>query len=336
MHNRGVPGVAQEPRDARAWRKVEQSTEAMTSMKPGRFCFGVLVLLITGLVACASASAQSTIAALVNDEPISTFDVAQRQRLMEATGQKASKQEVIENLIEERVKLQESRRLRIQVAETDVERAYQGVAERVRMTPSQLTAALGQMGVNPNTLRNRIRADAAWRKVVQARLRSTVRVREADVLAALHERNKDGKGKIVEYSLQQIIFVIPQNAGSGYAAQRRQEAESLRSRFVSCAETLPKVRGLKDVVVRELGRKRSDDLSKDVREMLADVAPNKLAKVNVTSGGAEVIAVCDRREIEDDNAGEKQIRDALVGEEMQSAAKRLLGELRKKAVVEIR
>jgi len=298
---------------------------------------GALALALLGLGVPGPALAQSAIAALVNDDPISAFDVAQRERLMQATGQKnMTRAEVVNELVEERIKLQEARRLRISVDDAEVERAYNSIAERVKMTPAQLTAAFGQLGINPKTLRGRLKADMLWRKIVQGKLRGTVRLREADVISALQERNKDGKGKVVEYQLQQVVFVVPQKGGAGVTAQRRQEAEGFRSRFVSCSDTLPKTRGLKDVVVKDLGRKRSDELSKDIRDLLADTNLNKLTKPNVSAGGVELIAVCEKREITDDNAGEKQIRDEMMSGEMQNAAKKLMAELRQKALVEIR
>lgn len=298
--------------------------------------FGSALLVGLALLGAADlrpAHAQG-IAALVNEEPISNFDVAQRMRLMEVTGQRTTRQEILNVLIEEKLKFQEAKRLRIVVDEADVERIFASIAEKVKMTPQQLTAGLAQLGANAQTLRTRIRSDIAWKKVVQARLRGTVRVRESVVLSTLQERNGNGRGRVTEYRLAQVIFVTPR--AGGVAGARRQEAESFRARFVSCEETLPRVRGLRDVVVKELGRKRSDEMPREMRELLQDVAQNKLTRPNVTANGVELVAVCEKREVSDDNAGERQIRDEMMSEELLAGARKLLTELRAKAIIEMR
>ena len=58
------------------------------------------------------AHAQSTIRVLVNDEPITSFDIKQRTRMLarlHASGKQGEKQ-AIDQLIEERLMLQEAKR----------------------------------------------------------------------------------------------------------------------------------------------------------------------------------------------------------------------------------
>jgi len=75
-----------------------------------------------------------------------------------------------------------------------------------------LNAALKQQGVNPATLKTRIRADLVWAKIVRADARSAVNVTERDVLNAIGKgdgEQANGKTELEEYTLQPILFVVP-------------------------------------------------------------------------------------------------------------------------------
>lgn len=277
-----------------------------------------------------------TISALVNDDPISSYDVQQRARLMQITGQGGGTQAALDDLIEERLKLQEARRLRISITQEQVDQAFGSIAQNIQLSPNELTQALGQAGVNADTLKSRLRADLAWRDVVRGRLQGTVQVREQDVIAALQTRGGSGDQTVIEYELQQIVFVVPAGSGQAVAQQRQREAAALRGRFVSCEQTIPQLTGMRDVVVRRIGSRRSVDLNEQLRETLSSTAVNKLTSPNATQTGIEMIAVCGRREVRDDRVGRQEMQQEMMSTEMQSGAERLMSELKQMAVIERR
>ena len=68
-------------------------------------------------------------------------------------------------LIEERLQIQQGRKLGITPSEEDVTKVLAGMAKNNNMSPEQLGSALRQMGVNIKTLRDRIRAQVVWQDV---------------------------------------------------------------------------------------------------------------------------------------------------------------------------
>ena len=50
------------------------------------------------------------VAVMVNGEPITNFDIDQRARLMGLSGKKASRQEVLDELINEKLKIREGKK----------------------------------------------------------------------------------------------------------------------------------------------------------------------------------------------------------------------------------
>ena len=79
------------------------------------------------------------------------------------------KKEAQEELIEERLKLQEAKRLGVEITDDEVKRVIKGLAERNKMTEEQFVQNLKGCGVDISTLRERFRAQFAWREVVRRR-----------------------------------------------------------------------------------------------------------------------------------------------------------------------
>src|SRR5690606_16737243 len=124
----------------------------------------VAALAVTTLLS-APVLAQTTIKVVVNDKPITSYNVAQRARLIQLTtrrGGAAAQREAMEELIDEVLKLQETQRLGISVSKAEVDNAFASIAQRVKLSPANLSRALQQSGVNPDTLRDRLRAEIGW------------------------------------------------------------------------------------------------------------------------------------------------------------------------------
>src|SRR5262249_47072999 len=114
--------------------------------------FGTALLLIGG----AAPSRAQTVVVMVNGEPITDFDIEQRSKLDLLTTQKSpGRQEVINELIDEKVKIKEGKKYGVEPTSSDVDQSFSGMAQRMRITPDQLAKSLEVKGVRPETLKNR-------------------------------------------------------------------------------------------------------------------------------------------------------------------------------------
>src|SRR5262245_55975155 len=124
----------------------------------------VVAAAIVAAAAASPATAQNALL-LVNGEPITAFDIDQRTRLHTLVSQdhKAPpRQQVIDELIDEKLKVQVGKRYLLEIPDKDVDTAYGEMAKRMRMNGDGLTKVLAQQGIGPETLKNRIRADIVW------------------------------------------------------------------------------------------------------------------------------------------------------------------------------
>jgi peptidyl-prolyl cis-trans isomerase SurA len=151
----------------------------------------VFLLTALGPFAAAPGNAQDTLraAALVNDEVISVLDLAMRTRLaILASGLQDSpevrgrlQQQVLRNLIDERLQLQEAERLDISVPKGQLENQIDNLAQQNKMTRQQFVRFLAQNNVLPKALTDQIRGSLTWQSVVQRRLRPSVEISDEEV-----------------------------------------------------------------------------------------------------------------------------------------------------------
>ena len=283
------------------------------------------------------AQAQTSIKVIVGDQPITSYEIAQRAKFIQMTQRVANATKMAtDELIDEKLQLAEARKRGIVISEGEVNDAYASIASRLKMSPDQLTKGLKSGGVDAKTFKDRLRAQLAWGKVVREKFRATVAVSEQDVIAALQSKAEPGKEKATttEYELSQIIFVVPAKAGPGVAAQRQKEAEQLRGRFTSCAEGLPFAKGLAGVVIKSLGRRMQSDMSDENVKMLDELAVGRLTPPQRTENGVEMVALCDKRVLQSDAAARAEIEGEMLDEQGTLMSRRYLRDLKRNAVIE--
>lgn len=277
-------------------------------------------------------------AAIVNGEPITELDVTQRSRLIQLMSRKApSNQAALDELIDEKLKLQTAKRYKLNVSDADVDSSFAAMARRAGSNPQQFSALLGQSGVNVNAFKTKIKADIVWQQIVRGKFRENLQIRERDVLTELLSRNKDDEAVVgYEYTLRPILLIIPRGAPEGTREARRREAEGLRTRFQGCAEGLPLARALKDVAIRDSIIRTTADFTAQLREILDRTQVGSLTPPEVTAQGIELYAICGKKKTVGALPGRREIQDEMLQERFEAQGKRYLKELRRSAMIEYR
>jgi peptidyl-prolyl cis-trans isomerase SurA len=302
-------------------------------------------LPVTAAVALALAAAglarpalAQQVAVIVNGAPITTYDIEQRTKFNTLSTHKTpGRQEVIEELIDEKLKVQAGERYKLEVGPSAVDNAYTNMARRMRLTPEQLTGALNHAGVDAQTLKARIKADIAWQQIVRGKFSSSLQLRDKDVLAKLAGANKDEKKEVgYEYVLRPVLLIVAPGASEQVIDGRKREAEALRVRFENCESGLKFASALRDVAVRDQIIKSSADLAPAMRKILDDVTVGKLTSPDVTPQGVQMFALCAKRENQVDSAAVKEARDEMFAAQFQAKSKRYLEELRRGSMIEVK
>ena len=91
---------------------------------------------------------------------------------------------MLDELTNEKVKIKEAKRFGVDPSASDVDQAYTGMSQRMRLSPEQLTKSLESQGVRPETLKSRLKAEMVWGSLVRGRFKESLQVGEKDVAAA--------------------------------------------------------------------------------------------------------------------------------------------------------
>ena len=301
----------------------------------GRFSFAVAAAMVAASFAAASPAAAQQVVAFVNGSPITTYDVEQRSRFIQLSTKKTpSRQEVLEGLVEEKIKIQEALRYSMDAPKGDLERALTNMSGRAGLNVAQFTQALAAQGVAIDTIKSRLRSEIAWNNLVRARFPMTLSVEEKDIRDALETKKEEGEAVAYDYRLRPILFIVPKGSAQSVIEGRTREAEALRGRFAGCEEGIALARGLRDVAVRDPVRRSSTDLPNNLRDLLNNTPVGKLTKPEVTAQGVEVFALCEKKENTADTPQKRNARQELFASRFDAQSKRYLKELRRTAMIE--
>ena len=282
-----------------------------------------------------NAGAQTVV--IVNGDPVTQFDVDQRAKLIQISTQKTpTRNEVIEELINEKLKIQLLKRFMIDGIDKDVDTAYVNMARRMRATPKDFTENLEKQGLKTETLKSRIKADLIWGQIIRGRYQSSFQFSDKDVAARLATKNREDANVVgYDYTLRPILFVVPRGSPPAAFEARAKEAEALRARFQNCEEGIALARGIRFVAVRPQVVKGSAELPTALRDVLTKTELGRLTAPETTQQGVEVYALCGKRQSENAPA-KKEVRDEMYTEVFEAHSKKFLKELRDQAMIEYR
>lgn len=273
---------------------------------------------------------------MVNGEPITSFDVDQRSRLTALSGKRAARQQVIDELINEKLKIKEGKKYGVDPSATDVDSSFAAMGRRMRLSPDQLAQTLRSRGIRPETLKSRIKAEIVWGSLVRGRFKESLLVSEKAVRAEAGEGDGKDAGNSFEYRMRPVVLIVPRGSSASLVQSRHREAEALRNRVTSCEEAARIVTSLPGGTVREIVIKTSADLPPPLRQLLDKTPIGHLTPPEVTRQGIEMVALCDRKASTADSPREREIREKLYAKKYEARSKSYLEDLRKSAMIEYR
>lgn len=242
------------------------------------------------------------IAAVVNEDIITVFDVQSRLGLFIATSgientpdiQRRILPQVIQGLIEERLKLQEARRLKIVTTEPEVRDAVSMIEANNNMQPGSFRKMLSEQGIDMGTLYSQIEADVAWVKVVRQELRRNVLVAPEEVKNVL-DRLKANQGK-PENLLSEIFLPVNATSAEGdvrQIADRLVQQAKNGTPFPALAQQFSQ--SPTAAVGGDLGWVLQGELEDELDRAVTNLEPNEISDPIRSTTGYHILALRGRR-----------------------------------------
>ena len=249
------------------------------------------------------------VAAIVNDEIISTYDLGQRVLLLlVTTGVRPTpqnmpqiEQQALTSLVDEHLELQEIRRqekeqkFKIVADDAELNDELKRIAQGNNTTADQLLKALASAGVGPQTFRDQLRAQISWQHWIQGRYGgSRLRVSDGQVNEVL--RQIQAQAEAPQYQISDIFLDANKVGGIDAAtngaqqliAQLQQGAPfPAVARQFSAASTAANG--------GDAGWLSEAELAPELREAVRDLRPGQLSRPIVTPNGVYIIYLRDKR-----------------------------------------
>lgn len=177
------------------------------------------VLLAAGLFTAPSRSGAQEpqrIAAVVNDEVISVYDLVNRTRLAILSSglqdtpeiRRRVQPQVLRALIDEKIQLQEAVRQNISVTDAEMDAAITRIEQANRLPPGGLEKYIRDLGVERSSVMSQIRTGLMWQKLITRKLRNTLQVGEDEVDEQL-ARLREAQGT-TEFLLAELFLAVDQ------------------------------------------------------------------------------------------------------------------------------
>jgi peptidyl-prolyl cis-trans isomerase SurA len=249
-----------------------------------------------------NAQPEMRIAAVVNDQVISVFDLASRVRMVmissnlpdtEEIRQRLASQ-VLRSLIDEKLQLQEARRQNVTATEAEINTALEQIEKQNNMKSGQLDSFLQARGVDRGQLVDQLTASIVWAKLVRRQAAQTTEISDEEVDEALKrakEHANEPQSRVGE------IFLAVDNPAQEDEIKRLAERLTLQmrqgARFSAVAQQFSQ--SATAAVGGDMGWVRPDQLAPELGKTVAQLKPGELSPPVRTGGGFYLLLVIDRR-----------------------------------------
>lgn len=285
------------------------------------------------------------VAATVNDEPITLSDVYDRLKLMIVSSglpntpdiQQRLKTQVLNMLIEEKLQVQEARQQGINITQEDVDGGFATIAGNNKMEPDRFKAMLQHGGIRIRTLENQIRAQIAWGKVVQRKLRPQIEVSETDI-DARETFVASSLGK-TQYQVAQIFLPVDSMQND---AEVKALADRLRIEMTQKNAPFPQVAqqfSQEAAAARggDLGWVQDGQLPDALNEALATMQEGTLSEPIRSISGYHIVFLRGKRTVQQENLPNRdQLMQQIGTERLERLQRGYLNDLKAGAFVDRR
>ena len=302
---------------------------------------GILVLI------CPSVAVAEThsIVAVVNDDVITGSDLDKRMRLvMASSGLPNTKEirkkltgQVLGNLINEQLMMQEAEKYGLEVDQNEIDDGLAQIAKQNNMNPDQFMNMLKRVNSDISSMLQQVRAQLAWGKVVQARLRPRVIISERDIDDTIERvRAKIGT---TEYLAAEIYLPVNADAKEKQVGKLAndlvREIRSGKASFFKLAQQFSQAAGAANG--GEVGWVNEAQLSEELLQGLKKTKKNHVTSPIKTINGYHILLLRDKRTLSEDTIPSRdQIKYSIGTERMDRLQRQSLMDLRLASYIDVR
>lgn len=242
--------------------------------------------------------------ATVNGEIITATDIEQRMALIRIANNDVAlppeelqrlRQQVFSNLIDEKLQIQEAKAADITIDENVVNDQFARLALRFKQTPEQFTTYLASKGSSAAAVKQQIRGEFAWDRLLSRNIQSTTNV-STDEVESVVQRMNDSKGQD-EFHLGEIYLSAPPENIAAVTENAQKIIQSLQAGGSFAAYARQFSEASTAVVGGDLGWVKAGQLPASMAEAAMTMQPGQLVGPIQVPGGVSIMLMIDRRQV---------------------------------------
>jgi len=296
------------------------------------------VLLLSALALVPRQALASKVLALVNDMPVTDYDVSQRIKLNSVIGGKRDRKSAFRSVVNDAVLLTEARKMGIDVSEVSVDKAIERMAKNMGGM-AKLKATLRKKGVRMSTLKSYVRSSLLFRVMAQKLGKKiSPKVDQAEIDRRYRKILKDPRLQPVTiYNIRQVTLPV-ENVAPAMRQQlyyaRLVEAQQIMRRYKGCRSLREASSGIFNVKISKTLPADPRRMPAQLRKALKLAGTKKLVGPIRTRQGIQMFAFCGTRKIAPPKPKKEQIAAMVRAEALSREMEKVMRELRKRAYIE--
>lgn len=301
-------------------------------------------------------AAAANIVAIVNDQPITELDLAQRIALLEVMDDVPrggiDNKKALRQLIDQQVKIQEAKRYNMLPSDAELRDRIKRLAQSLKLTTDELYAKLKAKGIDEITFRDYVKAGMGFNRIIQGKYQQDVKVTDAEVDAKLAEikaeisqesakiMNDPRMKPVTVYSLMEIE--LPVDGDDPMLLQSRAiEAAQVAQRLKSCNGLKAASEGIFDVKKGKNFEADGARIPPQMKAALDKAGVGRAIGPMRGKSGIQLIALCGVRKISPPKPNftvptREQVERMVTNEKYDKLEEEYLSSVRDKVYVEYR
>ncbi|MBC8463897.1 MAG: peptidylprolyl isomerase, partial [Deltaproteobacteria bacterium] len=251
-----------------------------------------------------------------------------------------AREEVLQQLINEKLTDQEIERSKVSVAEKEIDAQIEIIKKARYLTEEELRETLERQGVTLENYRQRLKKDILRAKLVNLEVKSKIVITNEDI-KAYYDKNKETYTGKRKYHLRNIIKRVPVNAADEFKKEIRLKMEQVLKKLEAGQpfETLARTYSDSPIAAEggDLGVFSPDQLSPEIREAIIDKGIGEFTSILDTEQGFQIFYIQNIIRSRDKPLEEVSaaIQEKITREIMDTKFKAWIGSLRERSHIKI-
>ena len=247
---------------------------------------------------------------------------------------------ILDQLIDERLVKQEADRLKIVIEEKEVDLAIRDMMESSKLTEDQFKQVLVEEGMTLEKYKEQLKNQLQKMRLLEQEIKSKVQVTNEEI-KDYYNKHRSSFDTPLEIRLQQILLMVPPEAGEQEINQIREKAEEILQKIRKGEDfnTMVKLYSQDSYAAAggDMGVFRRGELVSVIDEAAFSLNVGEVSPVIQTSLGFHILRVLEKRDrgkmTEEERL--KEIEGIIYNKKVESKYKQWLKELRKKSYIKI-